>query len=293
MNHNWDLFKCRCSGIAKILPNAKGDAPITEAQLKELSELEARISLTDRQKGRLAELLVKKGNVGKISLGQTAIAYLMEVFAWETQGMIAFSKEVWEIDQLTKGKLMEETSITLLSIVDGCIYYKNDERISNDYLSGEPDIFTGDNIMNAERITDIKNCFDYPGFLQKTQEELNPVYDWQVKGYCDISGARIGDVAHCLVDMPETIINDYKKKLFYKMEVPTEENLDFKEKWEIMERSMRFKQIPVHQRVFKQPVEPFTPEEQRFVYDKVKYCREWLWKFDEQYKSLNLQYETA
>lgn len=287
-NTDWSTFRCRCSGIAKILPNAKGDAPITEIQLAELKTLQDKESLTVKQGERKAELLVKKNNIGKISLGQTAIAYLMEVYAWETQGMIPFGKEVWEIDQLQKGKIVEEESITLISVHDGLLYFKNDERICNDYLSGEPDIFTGDNIMNAERIIDAKTCFDYPGFLQKTQEELNPVYGWQVKGYCDITGALIGEVAYCLVDMPETMINDYKRKLFYKMDVPTEENIDFKKKWEIMERSMRFKQIPIPQRVHKQKVEPFTPSEQKLVYDKVKYCREWLWKFDEMYKQLNI-----
>jgi len=290
-NTNWDDFKCRCSGISKIMADKRGFAPLTEIQkveMKDLEEKEKTKGLTGPQKDKLTSLYAKRELSKQIVLSDTCISYLMEVYAWETRGMISFGKEVWEIDQLTKGKLMEEESITLISVHDDVLYFKNDERIYNNYLSGEPDIFLGDHIMNADVIIDAKTCFDYPGFLQKTQEELNPVYDLQVKGYCDITNAKEGHVAYCLVDMPESMIGDYKRKLFYKMDVATEDNIEFKKKWEIMERSMRFKSIPPSQRVHKMPVQLFTESERQAVYDRVKVCRDWLWKFDEKYKSLNL-----
>lgn len=290
-NTNWDTFRVRCSGINKVLANKMGCAPITEKQTLRLIELEAKESLTEKQREELAELLLKKENGKKIVLGDTAIAYLMEVYAWEKEGMIAFSKEVWEIDQLQKGKLQEEDSITLISIVDGVLYLKNDERVHNDYLSGEPDVFLGDNIMNAQRIIDIKTCFDYPTFLKKINEDLFDPYKWQIQGYMDITGATEGELAYCLVNMPESMILDYQKKLFYRMDVATEDNPEYKKRWEIMERSMRFEKIPHQRRVFRQKINPFTEQERQRVYDRVKACREWLWKFDEKYQNINLPVE--
>ena len=75
------------------------------------------------------------------------------------------------------------------------------------------------------------------------------------------------------------------------MEVATEENPEFKAKWEILENSMRFHDIAVEERVFKQKVEPFTEREQQQVYDRVKVCREWLWKFHEQHRRVQYHAE--
>lgn len=282
---NW---KCRCSGIHKIMANSRSNPQLTEKQAVRLKELESKESLTERQRTEFGDLLARKENIGKVFLSDSCISYLSEVYAWEKWGMIPFPKEFYEIEQLKKGKMAEEDSITLLSVVDGVLYSKNDERICNDFLSGEPDIFLGDNIMSADKIIDIKTSFDMPSFLKKLYEDLNKAYELQIQGYMDITGAQEGELAYCLVDMPEIMILDFKKKLFYKMDVATEENIEFKEAWEMMENSMRFKNIPVHQRVFRQKVEPFTEADRQSVYDRVKLCREWLFNFDEQMENLNL-----
>lgn len=36
------------------------------------------------------------------------------------------------------------------------------------------------------------------------------------------------------------------------------------------------------------PKSPFTDEERTFLYDRVKYSRDWLWKFHEIYSNLNI-----
>jgi hypothetical protein len=143
--------------------------------------------------------------------------------------------------------------------------------------------------MQATKITDIKTCFDYPSFLKKKNVPLPIAYTMQVQGYCDITGAGEGEIAHVVADMPESMINEFKKKLFYKMEVATEENPEFKAKWEILENSMRFHDIAVDERVYKQKVIPFTEREQQQVYDRVKVCREWLNNFHIQHKNINSQ----
>lgn len=91
---NWDNFKCRCSAISKIMATSRSNPCLTETQTKELAELEKKQSLTEVQSKRLAELLVKKENSAKVILSDTAIEYLMEVYAWETEGMVPVSKEI-------------------------------------------------------------------------------------------------------------------------------------------------------------------------------------------------------
>jgi hypothetical protein len=241
--------------------------------------------LTEKQQAELADLKVKQDNGTKIVLSDTCIEYLLEEYSWKTVKKKAVSKEM-DIEYTQKGRLAEDASITLLCRVDKAIYVKNTQRVNNEFLSGEPDIFLGPTIMEAEQIEDIKSIWDYPGFLKKIINGLDAIYDWQLKGYMDITGARKGNVANCLVDMPPTIINDYKRRLFYRLGVATDEAPEYKLAEAELVHSMTFQDIPMSQRVFKFPVEPFTPEQQQRVYDRVKVCREWLAEFHEQYQRL-------
>lgn len=285
---NWDNFKCRCSGISKIMANSRSNPQITDKQLERLKQLEAREVLTDKHELELAELRLKMGNRKKALLSDSCIEYLMELYAYETQGMRSIAREQNEILTMKKGKLAEEDSITLLSIIDGILYEKNDEVIENDFLRGEPDVYVGPEVMKATKITDIKSCWDYPSFLKKISSGDNNGYILQVQGYCDITGATEGEIAYCLVNMPEVMQNDFKKRLFYSGEYISDESPSFLKEWKEWQHSMIFDSIPHHKRVFKVNVDPFTDEQRQKVYDRVKVCREWLNNFDETYQSLGI-----
>lgn len=285
---NWDNFKVRCSAIQKVLSTSKSNPVLTEKQKEKLSELESKPKLTDKQQEDLAYLLVLKDNATKIVLSDSCIEYLMEAYAWEAYNKHSISKEM-DIEYTQKGKMQEEDSITLLSRLDRAFYQKNTQRVSNDYLSGEPDLYIGDSIMSATKITDIKSVWDYPGFLKKMNEKISPTYDNQLKGYMDITGASEGEISYCLVNMPGTIVNDYKRRLFYKMGVVTEESPEYKLALESLINSMYFDDIPINQRVFKVKIEPFTQHQRDMLYDRIKVCREWLHTFHEKYESLNIK----
>lgn len=289
MTINWDEFKVRCSAINIAMSSSRSNPVLTENQVKKMKELrdkqQAKGFLTTAQAQELAELEVKEKNSEKIILSDTCIGYLMEEYAWRIAGKKCISKEM-DIEYTQKGKLVEADSITLISRVDKVLYEKNTERISNDFLSGEPDIFKGPHILQAERIVDIKSVWDYPTFLKKIHTGLENGYKDQLGGYGDISGAQDLEVAFCLVNMPETIINDYKRRLFYRMEVATDQAPEYLRACEEMEASMRFDDILPEKRVHKVKVEPFTKERQQAIYDRVKVCREWLNIFDENYRKI-------
>lgn len=286
MKVNWDEFKLRCSGIRKALSTKQGSEPLSEIQEKRLKELEAKQSPTDKQKDEITKLILKREKSKNIVLSDTCIDYLMEVYAWKTQGMVSVIKELQEIPQTSKGKKVETDSLLLLCKYDGVIYNTHKERIYNDFLSGEVDSFVGDHIYQAKNVTDIKSAFDYPIFLRKLHDDLEIGQREQVAGYCDITGASEGFIAHCLVDNPEEDILDAKWKLAKKMNVLTDESPEFLMEWEKIERSMRFSHIPERQRVHKIPVELFSEKEKQEIYDRVKFLRDWLWKFDESRQSL-------
>ncbi len=284
---NWDDFKVRCSAISKVQANSQSNPVLTEKQAQKLDELEKKPELTEKQKAEMAELLVKKENGKKIVLSNTCIEYLMEVYAWETQKMIPVNKESLDLMAIKKGRMAEIAAGTMLCKVDKVLYKEHKERIYNDYLSGEIDLYEGEQVMKALAVVDIKNAFDYPIFLKKIHTGLEQGQREQVQGYCDITTAKIGWIANCLVDNPDEIIEDMKWKIARKMNAVTIEGTEFLEEWKKWERSMRFSHIPEHKRVFKIRIDPFTNFERQRLYDKVKVCREWLFNFDNQYQKLN------
>lgn len=291
---NFDNFKCRCSQINKMLSSSRSNPVLTEKQADKLRELEKKSSLTENQQLELADLNIKRENSKKVILSDTCIGYLLDEYAWMRYGMVRVTRELLDIPQMQKGKIVEPESLALLNLVDGVEYKANvspdleRERVYNEYLSGEVDAWYGKSIMEAEIIPDIKSTWDYPTFLLRINEPITKDYDWQVKGYMDITFAPVGFIANCLVSASEEEINKMKFRLLNKLNVATEEAPEFKYKWNLIEHSMRFDEIPIHQRVFKTYVNPMTAHERMLVYDRVKVCREWLWKFHEKYESLNL-----
>jgi hypothetical protein len=284
---DWSNFKCRCSAISKMMATSRDNPIITEKQTVRLKELEGKDKLTDNQTVEMADLITRKDNGLKVVLADGCIDYLMEVYAWETQGMIPVSKESLDLMATRKGKMVEVESGIMLSIVDGVIYKQHKERISNDYLTGEIDFYTGESVYKADVIVDTKNAFDYPIFLRKVHSGLENGQKQQVQGYCDISNSPVGYIANTLLDNPYEIIEEMKWKVAKRFNAVTTESPDFLEEWAKWERSMIFSHIPPHQRVHKIKIEPFTEFEQKKVYDRVKVCREWLNNFHETYQNIN------
>lgn len=284
---NFNEFKCRCSAISKMMAASRDNPVLTEKQSLRLSELEKRATLTEPMKLGMADLLVKKENSTKVVLSDTCIQYLMEWYSWHVWGKIPVDKEAMDIEYTRKGKTQENEAIALISRVEREVYIKNEVRISNDYLSGEPDIFKGEEIMKATVILDNKCIWDAPGFLYSIHKKPENGYVDQVSGYMDITSASEGYIVKTLVDMPEEIILDYQYKLLKKMNCITTESPEFRDEWAKWERSMRFDDIPKEQRVYKIPVDPFTPERKQMIYDRVKVCREWLWNFHNLYSMFN------
>ena len=69
-------------------------------------------------------------------------------------------------------------------------------------------------------------------------------------GYMWLTGATRATVAYCLVNTPEMLISDEKRKLMYKMGALTTESPEYVTACEELERNMVYDDIPLNKRVF-------------------------------------------
>lgn len=181
---------------------------ITEKQLKDLAQLQAKSPRTDKQELYLQELIAKRDNK---ELSDGVITHLVDCFASAVykRREEAFGKT------LTKGTEREEDSITLFSLTHKLFFQKNSERLSNDYITGEPDLFVGKSVYEATHIPDIKTSWSLNTFLREKHGPLNKMYYWQAQGYMDLTDAKSAEICYCLVNGTAQAIDDEKRKVLW------------------------------------------------------------------------------
>lgn len=133
---------------------------------------------------------------GVLSVG--AKTYIRELAAQEIFGVdfVVSSK------QMEKGIEAEGDSIDLLNSVRGLSLVKNTDRRSNDFITGECDLFDA----IAKRGHDIKTSWSIATFPITVADCEDKLYDWQMRGYMALWDADEWEVNYCLVDTPERLI---------------------------------------------------------------------------------------
>lgn len=133
---------------------------------------------------------------GPLSVG--ARTYIRQLAAQEIFGV---DFEV-SSKHMEKGLLVEQDCIDLLNRVRGLQLLKNTERRTNDWITGECDLF------HAERRKghDIKASWSVATFPIATVDCEDKLYEWQMRGYMALWDANEWEVDYCLVDTPEALI---------------------------------------------------------------------------------------
>lgn len=158
-------------------------------------------------------------DAGNISV--TTKTHLKEIYLEEKYGR---KKEI-NTKQMEKGILQEEEAITLYCRFKKIMYKRYEgEPLTNDYLIGTPDLLdTDDNAkilsLLVKKGIDIKcswSIFSFPF----PDDKLDNVYEWQNQVYMVLTGADEWATAYCLVNAPDHLINDEKRKVFYKLNSP-------------------------------------------------------------------------
>ncbi len=226
----------------------------------------------------------KKDTTNIKELGETAKGHLLECWVSERyKREKEFSNKYTE-----KGTLQEEESITLYSRVTRRFHKKNSDTISNDYYIGTPDLFEGEDIYHATEIIDIKSSWDIFTFYNVLAKPINKDYEWQLTGYEDMTGAKLGRLVYCLVDTPDHLIEDQKRKLQWAMNViDPMANKEFLKKCDQIVKNNKFDDIPIQERYiefqFQRDEEKIEQARKRVIIG-----REFLQSLEESRKSTNL-----
>lgn len=181
---------------------------------------------------------------------------------------------------IQKGLMVEEDSITLYSRVNKTFFKKNEEHLHNEYIQGTPDLYTGLEIREAETIIDVKSAWDAYTFFRVLTKGINDIYYWQMIAYMALTGARKAKLAYCLIDTPEVLIGDEKRKLMYKMGALTTESKEYLEACEVIDKAMRFGDIPMRERIIEFYIDR-NDDDIQAMYRKIEKARTWLQTFEE------------
>jgi hypothetical protein len=187
---------------------------------------------------------------------------------------------------IRKGKENEEEGIKMLSLFTGNTLEKNNIRLNNDYVTGEPDVFLGKTIENAEYIYDTKLSWDIWTFLSNVGSKLNKDYELQMQGYLWLSNCQEGAIAYILTDIPETELEDEKYSLLRRMKVATELDKEYIKAAAKLEINSIYPDIPLEEKILLFPVQRNEETIQK-IKQKVEKARTFLQDFEQKHLNFN------
>jgi hypothetical protein len=221
---NW---LCRSSQSSKIMT---GTIPNKEDFNKKISELESerdtlvnvngnRVKWTDNKKEELSKLIKKRDTPLFKLMPKTFTSELRKIYRQESHDRVFNFINKYTV----KGIRQEEESITtymmyLNSIGTRILFTKNEERFSNDFISGTPDLMP--QVIDGKKVGfDVKSSWDLDTFPFK-EDDLIDSYYWQNQCYMWLTDADEWRTAHCLVNLHEHGLNNEKNKYFYAYDIP-------------------------------------------------------------------------
>lgn len=204
-------------------------------------------------------------------ISETTKTHLVDVYVSEVYGRQTDIMNKY----IEKGNQVEDDSITLFSRVNKTFFRKNEDHLSNDFIKGTPDLFVGEKIYSATEIIDIKSSWDIFTFFRTKTKDVNKMYYWQLMGYMALTGAQKATLAYCLVNTPETLVNDEKRKLHWKMGLIDDNHPSFVEACEKIDKLSYYDDIPMDERILTIQVERNEADIER-IYQRVMECRNWM-----------------
>jgi hypothetical protein len=198
-------------------------------------------------------------------LSKTAQRHLLDVYIAEKYGR----KRDIQTKQMKKGIEVEDQSIELLNKYWGTSYSKNQDRYTNGFITGHPDI------LDSGKVVDIKSSYDLWTFLGNLPDKLDSLYYWQLMSYMWLTGATKGHIAYCLSNTPFGIVEQEKRYLLNRMDVISEESPEYVKEVNKLEFNMTFDDIDIAERVLVFTVERNEDDIVR-IQNRVEKAREFL-----------------
>lgn len=185
---------------------------------------------------------------GPLSVG--AKTYIRELAAQEIFGVdfVVSSKAI------EKGVECEDASIALLNEVRGLDLAKNTERRSNEFITGECDLFDAAN----NRGHDIKTSWSIATFPIVPSDCEDKIYEWQMRGYMALWDADEWEVNYCLVDTPDRLIGFEPMELHFVSNIPERMRVTtWTVKRDIEKEAAIFEKVKHANEYFRQVIEEF------------------------------------
>lgn len=198
-------------------------------------------------------------------LSKTAQRHLLDVYISEKYGR----KRDVQTKQMKKGVEVEDDSIALLNKYWNKNYKKNEDRYTNEFITGHPDI------IDDGKVVDIKSSYDLWTFLGNLPDKLDNLYYWQLMSYMWLTGATQGHIAYCLSNTPFGIVEQEKRYLLNRMDVISEESPEYIKEANKLEFNMKFDDIDVSERVLIYTVER-NHDDILKIKNRVEKAREYL-----------------
>ena len=207
----------------------------------------------------LGKIMSAKGE-----LTQSNKTYLGELF---TEVMEGRRKEI-SSKYFEKGNFMEEDGIGMINenIYPNDLIVKNKVRKTNEWISGECDA------IHKGIVWDIKNAWDVFTF---GKADLTDAYEWQGRGYMWLWSAEIFRLFYCINNMPEHLICEEEKKMFYQHSFISPEDEEYQNLCLELRAFHNYDSKPVYER-FKIWEIRHEAEQIEKLKVKITKCREYL-----------------
>jgi len=215
-------------------------------------------SMTDRQKERLAELLARQNDAdakpltakmktevesliaardAQFEFGATALSYIRDCWLRNEYGY----DEPLCTNEMLKGLLCEEEAIGVLSRqVPGEFRVKNEQTWENAWFTGTPDVVTD------THVEDVKCSWTLRTYMEV--QHPSALYYAQGQVYMDLTGRDKFRLCHVLVDTPEEIVTEERKRFFFRFSCD-EENPFLQECYRKTEAMHDVSRIPEEDRI--------------------------------------------
>lgn len=200
-------------------------------------------------------------------LSETTKSHIEEIWLENEYGY----KEELLNAEIRKGKLCEQGAIDFVQLVHGGeMRVKNVLLFENSHLSGTPDIITMKE--GIEVIEDIKCSFTVRTFFKAECREGDN-YWWQGQAYMDLTGARSFRLIYVLMQTPENIVNELKKRVYFINDCD-ESSPEYKASCEQIEANHTISHIPFEKRI---KIFEFGYDQEAIhsLYARIDKCREY------------------
>ena len=209
MDFSKHIFRSHMVGNIVSIPK-----PLTERQNETLQAYRERVNgngkpLTEKQTKDWHSLENKLNESNTYKLTDTAKNILTNL-VFEAKSN---RRTKLEVKYFEKGLEKEKEARDLLSSVMGLMLTADEERRTNEWVTGKRDI------KNDDVIIDIKTAWSYESFNKHLLSKPNDIYLRQLDCYMELWDIKDGILAHVLVDTPFNLIEDEIRRLDWKYNI--------------------------------------------------------------------------